>query len=70
MSVEPSVDLEAGTSPEASFEDPGTPSSHGIRKASTRARKKKNSDDEDEDFMPDEVTSNRKKVVAKEYDTA
>ena len=68
VSEEPNVDLEAGTSPEQSFEDPGTPSSHGLPKAATRARKKKDSDEEDEDFQPEEVTSKKKKAtVHKEY---
>lgn len=58
---EPSVDLEAGTSPEASSssEDPGTPSSHGLPKAATRARRKLNSDEEDSYFVPEEVLAKK-----------
>lgn len=44
-----SVYLDARTSLEQSFEDPGTPSSHGLPKDARRTRKHKNSD---EDFQP------------------
>ena len=48
---EQSVEMDSGTSPESSSSsDPGTPSSHGLPKAATRARKKLNSDEEDSDF--------------------
>ena len=49
-SRELSIDADPGTSPEASSpssEDPGTPSSHGLPKAATRARRKLNLDEED-----------------------
>jgi hypothetical protein len=65
-SEEVSVDLDAGTSLGKSFKDPGTPSSHGLPKAATRARKKRNSDEEYDEFHPEEVTY-KKKVVRKEY---
>ena len=57
---EENVNLSAGTSPDDSTDsDPGSPSSHGLPPAATRARKKKNSDEEDSDFQPDEVTSKK-----------
>ena len=63
---EQSVELDSGTSPESSsFSDPGTPSSHGLPKAATRARKKLNSDEEDSDFVPKEVLSKKQERAAK-----
>ena len=45
---EENIVMSSGTSPESSSpSDPGTPSSHGLPKAATRARKKLNSDEED-----------------------
>ena len=62
------VDLSPGTSPDAISscpEEPGTPSSHGLPKAATRARKKLNSDEEDSDFVPEEVLAKKQDKVAK-----
>ena len=66
-SRELSIDADSGTSPEASsssLEDPGTPSSHGLPKAATRARRKLNSDEEDSDFVPEEVLAKQRQDKA------
>ena len=58
---EQSADMDADTNPEASqsSKDPGTPSSHGLPKAATRARRKLNSDEEDLDFVPEEILAKK-----------
>ena len=65
-SREPSIDANPGTSPEpsSSSEDPGTPSSHGLPKAATRARRKLNSNEEDSDFVPEEVLAKQRQDKA------
>ena len=63
---EQSVEMDSGTSPESSSSsDPGTPSSHGLPKAATRARKKLNSDEEDSDFVPEEILAKKQEKAAK-----
>ena len=58
--------MDYGTSPESSSpSDPGTPSSHGLPKAATRARKKLNSDEEDSDFVPEEILAKKQEKAAK-----
>ena len=64
---DPSTDADPGTSPDpstSSLEDPSTPSSHGLPKAATRARRKLNSDEEDSDFVPEEVLAKQRQDKA------
>ena len=66
-SRELSIDADPGTNPEAnssSSEDPGTPSSHGLPKATARARRKLNSDEEDSDFVLEEVLAKQRQDKA------
>ncbi|KAE8777700.1 40S ribosomal protein S5-1 [Hordeum vulgare] len=50
---EPHDESDSSTSPERTPFNLGTPSSHGMPKASTRSRKKLISDEEDSDFVPE-----------------